>query len=414
MRKTFFENIRVAGEAIRSHVLRTTLTVLIIATGIMALVGILTAIDSVNYYLRENFATMGVNTFSIKNRELRGRIAGKRIRSNTYYKPITYREAEAFSNTFNFPASVSVSAVGTGIATLRKGSYKTDPNVRVVGGDANYLLSSGVEIGEGRNFTDKEVMSGHYACIIGSDIANKLFPNNENPVGSYIAVGTSRFEVVGVLKKQGSSFGFSQDQMCVIPLNNLRQNFYRSTMSFTVEVTVNNPSQLNAAIGEATGAFRIIRGDQLGEPDSFVINKSDELLKVLKQNTSSIVLAATFIAIITLMGAAIGLMNIMLVSVTERTKEIGIRKAIGANNAMIRNQFLVEAILISQMGGVVGIFLGIVVGNVVSYLIGSAFIIPWVWIIMGFVLCFVVAIVSGIRPAVKASKLDPIESLRYE
>jgi putative ABC transport system permease protein len=170
----------------------------------------------------------------------------------------------------------------------------------------------------------------------------------------------------------------------------------------------------HGCIGEATGLFRTIRQDPAGSDNTFEITKSDNIAKMLIENIKYVTLAATIIGLITLAGAAIGLMNIMLVSVTERTREIGIRKAIGATKRVIRNQFLVEAIVIGQMGGLLGIFLGIMIGNVISLLIGSAFIVPWVWIITGVILCFIVALISGIIPAQKAANLDPIESLRYE
>ncbi|MFA8301279.1 MAG: ABC transporter permease [Hyphomicrobiales bacterium] len=413
MKKTLFENIRIAGEAIKSHVLRTILTVLIIGIGIMALVGILTAIDSVNYYLKENFAQAGSNTFSIKNRELRGAFVGPRGKRQRF-SPITYEQSLDFVQRYDFPSVVSLSSVGTSIATVKYKSEKTDPNIRIIGTDDNYLESKGLELMSGRNFSDQELKYGSFICVIGNDIIDELFKKNEDPIGKYINIGPGRYLVVGVLEKKGSSFGFSFDQTCLIPLNNLRQNYYSPSRSFTLDVTVPNSAQLDAAIGEATSTFRIIREDKIGTSDSFVINKSDALLKVLNENTASIVVGATVIGLITLLGAAIGLMNIMLVSVTERTKEIGVRKAIGANNITIRNQFLVEAILISQMGGVVGVILGLLIGNTVSILIGSTFLIPWKWIILAFVICLIVAIVSGIHPAIKASKLDPIESLRYE
>ena len=240
------------------------------------------------------------------------------------------------------------------------------------------------------------------------------FEKNEDPVGKTISIGSGKYLVIGVLKEKGSSVGFSGDRRCLVPVNNVRQYFGRPNMNFSINVMTDNPEYLESAIDEATGIFRIIRKDPLEEDNSFGITKSDTIANMLIDLIKYVTLAATIIGLITLIGAAIGLMNIMLVSVTERTREIGIRKATGATSRTIRNQFLVEAIVIAQMGGILGIILGIVAGNIVSMVSGTSFIIPWMWILLGIVLCLIVALASGIIPATKAAKLDPIESLRYE
>jgi putative ABC transport system permease protein len=208
--------------------------------------------------------------------------------------------------------------------------------------------------------------------------------------------------------------GFSADKNAFIPLTNARQNFSINNPTFLINVMVDNTQSLDPAIGEATGIFRVIRGDKIGKDASFEMTRSDNISEMLIENLSDVTLAATVIGFITLLGAAIGLMNIMLVSVTERTREIGIRKAIGASAGVIRNQFLIEAIVICQLGGILGIVLGIIIGNVVGSFVGGGFIIPWDWIIMGVTLCVIVGLISGIYPAYKAAKLDPVESLRYE
>ncbi len=411
--KLIRENVRISINSIRSHWVRTILTVSIIAFGIMALIGILTAIDAVEYYLTQNFTMMGSNTFSIRNRSLRVQIGHRRTRAKDY-AVITYRQAEAFKNRFSFPAVTSVSIVGTSVATVKYKSQKTDPNVQVTGVDENYFTTAGLELERGRNFQPHEVTGGDHVAILGSEVVKTLFKHNENPIGKVISIGPGLYRVVGTLQEKGSSLGFTGDRACFLPLNNVRQYFSRPNMNYTISVMVNHPEQMEAAVGEATGLFREIRKDRLGEDNSFSIVKSDNIANMLIGLTGNITIGATVIGLITLFGAAIGLMNIMLVSVTERTREIGIRKAIGARRRTIRNQFLFEAIVIAQMGGILGIIAGVIMGNVVSMITGSAFVIPWGWVFGGIVLTFLVALASGILPANKAARTDPIESLRYE
>jgi len=407
------ENLSISLTSIKSHLLRTILTVMIIAFGIMALVGILTAIDAVEYFLNNNFAMMGANTFNIQNRDLHVHIGGSNNRPKEYTE-ISYQQALEFKKEYHFPVTTSVFTYGTGIATIKYQSVKTNPNVQVMGVDENYLATAGLEIDKGRNFNPTEIEEGSAVALLGSEVAKTLFKDKENPIGQVVSIGAGKFKVIGVIKERGSSVGFSGDRNCMAPLTNVRQYFSRPNMNFRISVMVTDPNLMDAAIGEATGVFRRIRKDKVGQDDSFSIIKSDNIASMLIKLTGSIQIGATLIGLITLLGAAIGLMNIMLVSVTERTREIGIRKAMGARRKTIRNQFLAEAVVIAQIGGVLGVVAGILVGNIVSIATGSAFIIPWAWIALGIGLCFIVALLSGIIPANKAAGLDPIESLRYE
>lgn len=412
MKLLIIENIKISFESIKSHLLRTILTVLIIAFGIMALVGILTAIDSLKFSITKSFSMMGASTFTIRNRVSQMQFGrGQRVKN---FKEITYEEAQRFKNEYNFPAFTSVSSFATHTATVKYNGTKTNPNIAVVGADENYLLTSGNEIEKGRNFSLNEVQLGSNVIIIGDELSKTLFKNNENPIEQNITLGTGKYKVIGVLKSKGSSFGFSGDKNCIIPLNNVRQNFSRPGMSFSISVSVINPDKMDAAMSEAIGLFRIIRAIPAGVENNFEAAKSDNMAKTFIENMKYVTMAASIIGIITLIGAAIGLMNIMLVSVSERTREIGIRKSLGATKQLIKNQFLVEAVVIGQIGGILGVIFGILIGNLVSIAIGSSFIIPWIWIIGGIILCFIVGIISGIYPAIKAANLDPIEALRYE
>nr|NQU94511.1 ABC transporter permease [Bacteroidota bacterium] len=407
------ENIRISFETIKSHILRTILTVLIIAFGIMALVGISTAISALESSLADNLMMMGSNTFTIRNRSMNVHM-GNDVRRARYYEPIRFKQAIEFKESFNFPSSVCVFTYATGTATVKYESEKTNPNITAIGTDENYILTSGNEIAQGRNFSQHEIVYGSHSAIIGSEIAKNLFVNNEDPIGKIISIGPGKYKVIGVIKQKGTGFGFTPDRQCLLPINNVRQYFSRPNMSFIINVMPDNTQSVDAAVGEATGLFRIIRKNKLFEENDFDISKSDQLLQMFYENTRNIKMAAIIIGFITLFGAAIGLMNIMLVSVTERTREIGVRKSLGATRLTIRNQFLAEAIVIGQIGGIMGIILGILAGNIVSIFTQSTFIIPWAWIAIGVILCLVVALISGIVPALKAANLDPIESLRYE
>jgi len=276
------------------------------------------------------------------------------------------------------------------------------------------MLTSGYEIEKGRNFSAQEAQYGSHVVILGKDVISALFSTKDDPIDKVITIGNGKYKIIGILKSKGNSAGFGGDKIGILPLNNVRQYFSRPDMTYTINVMVTNQQLMELAINEATGVFRIVRNVKLGEDSNFEITKSDNLAKLLIDNIQKVTAGATLIGIITLLGAAIGLMNIMLVSVTERTREIGIRKAMGATKKVIRTQFLVEAIVICQIGGLLGILLGMAIGNLISFQLGVGFIVPWVWIFSGILLCMLVGLVSGLYPAAKAARLDPIEALRFE
>jgi putative ABC transport system permease protein len=423
----FFDTFLLAFRTVRGNRLRTGITVAIIAFGIMALVGIKTAIEAMKQKFTESFSSMGATGFTVRYKEPRFRFGGnsdlqkekkgqKREKKSNIGKPITKDQAEQFKSTFEFPAKVSLNLFGSRDAVVSMGSRKTNPTVRIYGGDENFVDQNGFTIASGRNLNALDVESGRNVCVIGSDLVKKFFGENiERPVDQVIKINNIPFRVVGTLNSKGSSLGMSWDNVVITTYNNVRRFFNSNpNASFSIQVKVDELQLMESAIGQATGVFRPIRKLSTTEEDNFVVDKSDSFVEMLLTNLSFLTGAALVIGFITLIGAAIGLMNIMLVAVTERTKEIGLVKAIGGKQGNVRMQFLFEAIIISLMGALFGVILGVVVGNGFSLVLNTGFVVPWNWMFLGIFICSIVGLLAGLYPAFKASRLNPIEALRYE
>ena len=406
------ENIKIALGSIKAQLLRTILTVLIIAIGITALVGILTVVSALESTLSRDFASMGANTFTINQYGSLSRSqGGEREKINPI---ISYPETQEFKNKFNYPMTfTSVSFTATSTAEVKYENDKTDPEVSVLGVDENFTSNSGLEVVQGRNFTGFDITNNIPVCILGADFEKKLLAD-VNPIDKTISIRGSKFKVIGVLKEKGSTFGKSQDLRVLIPIQVARSMFTAPNINYTVSIMVDKKELLDEAVDNATITMRKVRKLSPVTDDNFSISRSDDLINKILDITEYLDISAWVIGVITIFGSTIALMNIMLVSVTERTREIGTRKALGAKKSTIAFQFFMETLVIGQLGGLVGTALGILIGFSFAALLDFKFVIPWFAIISAFLACFLVALISGLYPALKAAKLDPIEALRYE
>ena len=424
---TFKDTIALSWRNISGNRLRTSITVVIIALGIFALILIITAIQAASNSLTSSFSTMGVNAFSLRYKERNIHIGGRRtnsikttksvlkVKNSNEGKVITYEEAKAFKDRYDFPAKVSLAIRGPGGIVVNNDKKKTNPDVNLLGGDENYVELNGYKIGYGRNFTSQDIETGRSICLLGSGVAKKLYPDKpEAAVDKVVSVDHIPFRVIGVLEEKNSSAFFNSSKIVLTSYNNIRRLFTANSSSFNIGVLVGDMKLMDAAISEAKGIFRPIRKLDVKEETNFYVDKSDSIAEAFLNNLGFLETGTIGIAFITLIGAAIGLMNIMLVAVNERTKEIGLAKALGGTRKDIRAQFLWESVIISLMGAIAGIVSGILLGNIVALLLHTGLVIPWAWVIAGIFVCSFVGLAAGLYPAHKASKLDPIVALRYE
>ncbi len=411
----FRENIKIALGSIRTQLLRTILTVIIIAIGITALVGILTIVTAIEHNLNSSFASMGSNTFNINQYEFNNRRHGG-DETEKINPIITYTEAKNFKEKYNHPLTQSsLSFVATSAAEIKFENQKTDPEISVLGIDEHFLSNSGLEITQGRSFNSFDISNNVYACIVGSDfVSDDGLLKDINPINKILTIRGAKFRVIGVLKEQGSTFGNSQDLRIMIPIQVARSMFSASNINYSLSMMVAKQELLDEAVDDALITMRKVRRLNPVEENNFGISRSDDLLNKIADLTGYLNISAWVIGIITILGSSIALMNIMIVSVTERTREIGVRKSLGAKKSTIAFQFFIETLTIGQIGGIFGIIFGILIGFLICLSADWDFVIPWGAIVAAFTTSFIVALVSGLYPAIKASQLDPIEALRYE
>ena len=411
MLNLFRELVGMSLQSIRSQALRTTLTIAIIGIGIWALVGIFGAIHAIQNSILDSFSSMGANTFSITRFDSETRLSGDR-KVNPI---ITFRDAQNFMDNYDVAdARTSFSFTGTGNAEVRYENKKTEPEISVIGINENYFINSGLELELGRDLNSFDVQNNQTVCIIGADLAKSLFDNTIEPINKVIHVRGMRLTVVGVLKSKGGSFFGNKDYNLLMPINLARGMYTNPDINYTISVYMPDNNMLNQGMDQAIYTMRNVRGLTPRDENNFGVRKSDEFLRILSENTLVLRIAGTAISIITILGSSIALMNIMLVSVSERTREIGVRKSLGAKRRHIFQQFFIETLVISQLGCLLGIIMGVATAMIFASLFDFAMVIPWGVIIIAVLIALLTALLAGTYPAKKAASLDPVESLRYE
>lgn len=403
------ESIAMAIRAVKSNKLRSWLTVTIIALGITALVGILTAVDAIRSSVDETYSKLGATTITIHSKYTFPS-DGKRIRNPL---AVSRSQAELFKKYYGVNAVVSINADILSNIRAEAGTKRTNPIVTVIGCDENMLKFSRLKIAEGRDFSKDDISGGRSFCIIGSGVASSLFPDGRG-VGNSVFVKGRRYTVVGIVEKTGNMAGGSIDDKILVPYTDALANLCESAPHFSIGILPATEADEAYAAEEARKTFRAVRRLSPYDGDDFEILRMEAEMERHNESMYAVTVLAIIIGLITLTGAAVGLMNIMLVSVKERTREIGTMKAIGASSDSIKKQFLLESVIIGETGGMIGIVAGIIAGNVTAAVMDANFTIPWLWMAAAFVLCIAVGILSGYLPAKRAAAMDPIECLRYE
>jgi len=405
------ETLLIALDSVKANKLRSILTLTGISIGVFSIIAVMTAIQVLQSSVEAGLTQLGGNTFQIQkfpngpgSREDRDRFKNRRN--------ITYDQALQVKEKASLPMYVGIEDWNFG-EVMKSDFDQTKPNVQIAGGDYGFFPNNGYDVVNGRSITEDDVNFERNVIVVGQDVSKKIFPNM-NPVGQTMQFHGFKFEVVGVLEIKGSSFGQSQDNIVIIPLTTFFKMYGKQREDIHITVMAKSADLVEATQDEVSQILRSARKVPAGEENDFYVYSNDSVIDSFNSFTAAFKIAAAVISFIALFAAGIGIMNIMLVSVTERTKEIGIRKAIGAPKQSILVQFVSEAIILCQLGGFLGILLGAIVGNVVALLLDIQPVFPWIWATIGVVVCSIVGVVFGAYPAYKAANLDPIEALRYE
>jgi len=399
----------ISFQSVLNNKLRTSLTILGVVVGIFSIIVIMTIITMLQNSIEDGLAMLNKNTFQIQKYDIiqdHSKRASQRNRKN-----ITVEEAYRLKKLLT--QAKYVGAEQWQISTVKFGNKKTNPNINIGGQTVDAMRTNDFKVEYGRDLRKSDIQYSTDVCLIGYAVVDKLFPNI-NPVGQTVRVDGRPLRVIGVMEKQPEMFGESNDSYVLIPITTWQTMYGKYSRSVNIMVTAHSSEEYDDVIEAAIGHFRKIRKVKPGEDNDFSIFSNESMITTVNDITGPIKIGALVVSVIALLAAGVGIMNIMLVSVTERTREIGIRKAIGAKKSSILMQFLIEAILLCLVGGFIGIVVGVGIGNIAGSLLSAQSAIPVDWVIIGISLCITVGLIFGTYPAYKASNLDPIEALRYE
>jgi putative ABC transport system permease protein len=408
------ETILQSLQSIKENKLRSFLTLLSVAIGVFSIVGVGALVSSLNNTIDGKLSELGENTFII-NKMPSMQMGGDDESMWKYRnrKNIDYRQFKELKRRMKLTDEISpvIQSVGFTVQYIKD---KTDPDVYLVGGDEFHFKNNNLKIETGRAVNELDNVSKSNVVVIGKDIIVKLFKNKENPLGKQVKINNQQFTVIGTLVPKGAMMGRSEDNVAIIPVTTYLKYYSSEYESLVLSIKAQSKETSNKTKDEAIGILRSIRNVKPGNDNNFEVETSESLSNQFASFTGYLVIFGVVCGIISILAAGVGIMNIMLVAVKERTKEIGIRKAVGATRRWVLLQFIVESITISVIGGVIGIILGLGFGFLLSTIMNFAFAIPYNWVIGSIVICTILGVVSGYYPARKASNLDPIDALRYE
>ena len=406
----FSEIIRLALTALRTNKLRSALTVLGVTIGVFSVIGVMTALSVIQSSIEGGLSFLGSNIFQFAKYPTMSKTDPETTYANR--RNITLEEAREFERLMGGEAGAICFKIFDGGKPASFGRTKLQ-GLTLVGTNEHFLVANSYTLGYGRNISPEDVALARSVTVVGTDIQKKLFPN-ESPIGKTIKINEKPHQIIGVFTEKGSSFGQSQDRLVIVPITRYLGDFGRVNRTVNIAVQSTSQATYNQTLDKAIGAMRAARGLKLGEDNDFEIYSNDTLVSAFAQVAGTIRVGAFVVSVIALLAAGIGIMNIMLVSVTERTREIGVRKAIGARRDDIVKQFLLEAVVLSEVGGLLGILFGVVGGNGIALWLDISMVFPWGWALTGLIVCSLIGTGFGWYPAFKAARLDPIEALRFE